>query len=181
MNYTNRKAWNLVSGMFTVHRTRWQPFYGRRGLPTGMMRVGWASSSFPFSHRKSWYRLLTSNSLESNSPRDVCRRKQQTSNARPGHAAASPDTRAQRASLHSCSARGRGREASSPRGRQESKPHARVSDPHGESVCEAPLPPTGAATHGRVRPALRLKHASLLRRSGFRTGGKSCQCCLGEN
>lgn len=53
----------------------------KTGLPTGMMRVGWASSSFPLSHRKSWYRLLTSNSLESNSPRDVCRRKQQTSNA----------------------------------------------------------------------------------------------------
>lgn len=39
---------------------------------TCTIRVGWASSSLPFSHRKSWQRRRTSNSGESNSLRVVC-------------------------------------------------------------------------------------------------------------
>jgi len=39
--------------------------------PTWTMSVGWASSRRPFNHRKSWYRLRTSNSLASNSLRVV--------------------------------------------------------------------------------------------------------------
>lgn len=38
---------------------------------TGIISVGCASSSLLFNQRKSWYRLRTSYSLESNSPREV--------------------------------------------------------------------------------------------------------------